>query len=424
MFDGGEVRKAYRDHLLKPVVFPEEIVSGEGVHLIGEDGKRYLDLTSGYGVSVLGYRNEFTEKVTEGIKKQVDLLVHNPHYLSYSSPAAELAEKLVEFTPPGLDRLFFTNSASEAVEGAIKVLRKASRGYELFALHGGFHGRTMGAVSLTGITADRYGSGPPLPGVHYLPSPFCERCSLNQTFPACDLACADYLQAVLKNETSGRPAAFFVEPILGDAGVIVPPPGYFERLAEHLGENHIRLAVDETLTGFGRTGSFFACEDSGPRPDCIILGKPLGGGLPLGGFVVSEEIGNQFDNRDFSSTMGGNPVACRAGLETLKVIEKEGLLDRAGETGGFLMDRLKELDDKRIGEVRGRGLLIGVEIVDRQEGAPDDAAAYRLKDELMKRGFLVTIYGASTIRLTPPLILQKDHAEEFVRGLRKSIEMI
>ncbi len=409
---------------MKPVVFGEQIVRGEGVYLFGKDGKRYLDLTSGYGVSVLGYRNEFTEKVTAGIKEQVDLLIHNPHYLSYSQPAARLAEKLVEFTPPGLDRIFFTNSGSEAVEGAVKVIRKASDGFELFALQGGFHGRTMGAVSLTGITRDRYGSGPLLPGVHHLPCPFCERCSLNQTFPSCDLACADYLTAILENETSGRPAGLFLEPVLGDAGVIVPPPGYFERITAHLEENGIVVCVDEILTGFGRTGRFFGFEDSGLRPDCITLGKPLGGGLPLGAFIVSDDLADRFDNSDFSSTLGGNPVACRAGLETLRVIEEEGLVERAGDTGNFLSGLLKDLDDGRIGEVRGEALLIGIEIVDRRKGSPDRAAAYMVKDELMRRGFLVTVYGDSTIRLTPPLVLEKNQAEEFVGALRKSVESI
>jgi len=411
-----EVRRRYHDHLLKPVIHPIIVRRAQGVTVFDSTGKAYLDFTAGFGISILGYNNEYTEYVKEAIYKQIEVLIHNPHYLYYSEPAAALAEKLAELTPKGLTKTFFCNSGSEAVEGAIRTIRKFKTKFELLALQQGFLGRTIGAVSLTGRSEDKEDIGPLLPGVYHIPAPYCYRCSLNHRYPDCGIACANYVEDFLEYGTTGNVAALFFEPILGDAGVIIPPDGYFLKLAEICQQRGIALVADETLTGLGKTGKMFATEHWGLKPEVLVLGKALGGGLPLGAFVVTREVAERFEYKDFSSSTGGNPVACAAGLATIEVIEKENLLERASEQGRYLIGKLEALKRSfnAIGDVRGKGLLIGIEIVN--EGSRDAAPekAIEIQSRLREQGILLTVYGQSTLRLTPPLIIQREHVDCFV----------
>lgn len=419
-----KLKKKYDAYILKPVIHQIAIKKGKGVKLFDGSGREYLDFTSGFGVSLLGYANEYTEYVTEAISRQINLLIHGPHYLYYSEPAAALAEKLAELIPEGLTKTFFCNSGSEAVEGAIRAIKKFKTKFELLALQQGFLGRTTGAVSLTGRSEDKKDIGPLLPGVYHVPAPYCYRCSLNHRYPECGIACANYIEDFLEYGTTGNVAALFFEPILGDAGVIIPPDGYFSRIVEICQQKDIALVADETLTGLGKTGKMFAIEHWELRPEILVLGKALGGGLPLGAFVVTREVAERFEYKDFSSTIGGNPVACAAGLAMINVIEKENLLERASEQGEYLIDELEALKHtfNIIGDVRGEGLLIGIEIVDEESRDPAPQKAVEIQSRLREHGILLTIYGQSTLRLTPPLVIKREHIDYFIEALRSVLK--
>lgn len=418
--------KRYQEHILKPVVNKISITSGKGVELFDAAGKRYLDLTTGGGISILGYHNPYTDHVKNAAQKQMDRLTHLNHYIYYSEPALELAEKLAEITPGPLKKVFFCNSGSEAVEGAIRTIRKYKRRFELLGLQQGFMGRTMGAVSLTGLSKDKKMIGPLLPGVHHIPAPYCYRCSLSHTYPTCDIACARYIEDYLNFGTCGAVAAVFVEPMLGDVGVIDPPDGYFDLLQMICQQHDIAWVVDETLTGFGRTGKMFAVEYTGIEPEIMTLGKALGGGFPLGAFIVTDRVAEVFEYDDFSSTAGGNPVACAAGLATIEIIQKEGLLDKVATAGAYFKKSLQELAaaTPTIGEVRGRGLFIGIEIVEAQNLIAAPQIAHSIKDQMVQKGFLFDIFGLSSIRLTPPLIIENHHIDGFIEALDSVIRKV
>ena len=265
-----------------------------------------------------------------------------------------------------------------------------------------------------------------MPGVYHLPAPNCRQCSLNHSYPACELACARYLEHFLEYGTSGNVAALIAESILGDAGVIVPPPGYFNTLGEICRRHGIVFVADETLTGLGRTGKMFGIEHTPVEPEMITLGKALGGGLPLGAFIVSEKVAEVFEYDDFSSTAGGNPVACAAGLATIELIESEGLLQHAAHMGSYLTDVLNQVAGATdmIGEVRGRGLFMGIEIVNPESGSTSLPYATAIKQQLVARGFLIDIFGPSCLRLTPPLIIAREHCDSLAEHLRQAIQQI
>jgi 4-aminobutyrate aminotransferase/(S)-3-amino-2-methylpropionate transaminase len=418
--DRRKIEELYDAHILKQVIHPIVVERAVGVSVLDTSGKSYLDFTAGFGVNILGHNNDYSQSVRAAMIEQIARLTHAPHYLYYSEPVAALAEKLAALAPGRLTKTFFCNSGTEAVEGAIRLTRKSSGRYELLALQRGFMGRTMGAVSLTGSSADKKGIGPLLPGVHHLPAPYCYRCSLRQRYPGCNIACADYAGEYLQYGAAGSPAGFFFEPMLGDAGVITPPAPYFAKMRKLCQERDILMVADETLTCFGKTGRFFAVEHWELEPDILVLGKALGGGLPLGAFVVTSEIAEHFEYSDFSSTMGGNPVACAAGLATIEVLEREDLVCKAGELGRYLSGELAKVASQSgaIGEIRGKGLLIGIEIVEPESGNPAPSEAARIRDALRESGILVTVYGPSTLRISPPLVIERTHLDHFVDALR------
>ena len=414
------IKSQYNSYILKPVIHPIVVQRAKGVSVYDVSGRGYVDFTAGFGVSLLGYNNEYTQYVNEAMHKQMARLVHATHYLYYSEPVAALAEKLAALTPGRLTKTFFCNSGSEAVEGAMRLVRKSQQKYELLALQQGFMGRTMGAVSLTGLSQDKQGIGPLLPGVHHLPAPYCFRCSLKHQYPECDIACAKYVEDYLEYGTTGSIAAFIFEPLLGDVGVIVPPDRYFAKMEALCRSRGIAMVADETLTCLGKTGMFFAVEHWKLEPDILILGKALGGGLPLGAFIVTPEIADVFEYSDFSSTLGGNPVACAGGLATIEVIERENLLARATELGEYLLAELRRLKNRFdcIGEVRGKGLLIGIEIVKPGSYNPASSEAMRIQDALRDNGVLLTVYGPSTLRISPPLVIERTDVDHFISALQ------
>jgi len=407
-----DVYKKYKKHVMKEVVEPIVAYEGKGSVLKDLDGKEYLDFTTGYAVAALGYNNP---TVLKKVKDQLRRLTHCCHYLYYSIPVAELAEKLAQITPKNLVKTFFCNSGTEAVEGSIRLARKHSGKYELIALYRSHHGRSMGAASLTGNWLEKKAMGPYLPGVVHVPAPYCYRCSIGHEYPDCGIACAKMIEDTIQYATSGNVAGIFLEPILMDV-TMVPPNGYLKQVRRICDNHGILLILDEVQTGFGRTGKMFAIEHWDVEVDIMALGKALGGGLPLGAYIASDRVAKAFEFLDFATSMGGNPLSCVASLETIKIILEEGLVENAARMGDYLMKRLRELEErhKLIGDIRGKGLMVGVELVkDHRTKAPATVEAERAKSKMREKGLLV-ILNDSTYRILPPLTVTKEEIDKAV----------
>lgn len=397
---------------------------GYGVWIEDFDGNRYLDFNSGIGVTNVGHAHP---KVVKAIKEQAELLLHYSLTDFLYEPPVRLAEKLVQITPGTFPKkVFYANSGAEAVEAAIKVARghfRGSRPY-IIAFTGAFHGRTMGALSLTASKpVQRRGFAPLVPGVVHVPYPYCFRCPFRQKYPDCNLWCVDFIEEwVLKKYVPPEEVAAIVfEPIAGEGGYIVPPPEFFPRLKKLADQYGILLVSDEVQAGMGRTGKWFAIEHWGVAPDMITIAKGIASGLPLGVLVGRRDI-MDLPPGSHASTFGGNPVSCAAALATIGVIEEERLLENATRVGEHAMKRLREMQEEipAIGDVRGKGLMIGVELV-KPDGSPDPELLKKTLDFAFKSGLLVIGAGLSTVRIAPPLIITKEEMDVGLDILRDSL---
>lgn len=396
-----------------PHAYPLVVRQAQGVMVEDVDGNRFLDCAAGIAVCSTGHCHP---RVTEAIQKQAANLIHICAADHYEPVYIGLAERLAGLAP-GTDRkrVFLGNSGAEAVEAALKLARYHTRRPQLLAFLGSFHGRTMGAVSLTASKPIYHrGLGPLVPGISHVPYAYCYRCAFNLTYPACDLACVDYIEdsifarAVPPEEV----AAIFVEPVQGEGGYIVPPPDWLGKLRALCDRYGILLVDDEVQAGMGRTGRMFAAEHSGVEPDIICSAKALASGMPLSAMIAREKV-MTWPPGSHGSTFGGNPVCCAAAGATLDVIEEEGLLENADRVGGWLLSNLRQLaqESHLIGDVRGLGLMIGVELVkdkETKEIAKVEAEAVML--ECFKRGLLVLPCGPNSIRFSPPLIITQAQA--------------
>jgi 4-aminobutyrate aminotransferase/4-aminobutyrate aminotransferase/(S)-3-amino-2-methylpropionate transaminase len=320
-----------------------------------------------------------------------------------------------------LNKSFFVNSGSEANEGACLLAALATGRSELIALKGGLHGRTKLTMSLTGLGMWRTDTNP-VGGISFLQSPHCLHCHRKRE--TCDLACADELEACIASTTSGRPAAFIAEPIQGNGGIVVPPVGYFRRIKEILDAHGALLILDEVQTGFGRTGKRFACEHEGVEPDILTLAKGLGNGIPIGAFITHDEVAARY-TRPGASTTGGNAVSAAAGLAVLAFMEKENLPARAAELGERLKQRLDDMAGRCAGiaEVRGRGLMLGMELVDSR-GAPDADRTDRILEALKDLGYLAgkTGPGRNVLTIMPTLVMDEGDLDGLAGALEEVLE--
>lgn len=283
----------------------------------------------------------------------------------------------------------------------------------------------MGAATLTGNWKEKKGMGPYVPGVVHAPAPYCYRCNLRQTYPECGVACAQFINDLIDHATSNEVGALFIEPVMTDV-VIVPPDEYFEEIKKICLERGLLLAVDEVQTGFGRTGKAFAFQHWNLEPDIAILGKAMGGGLPLGAYVSTDEVSSSFEFLDFASSLGGNPVACAGGLEMIRTIEDDGLVEHVKKLGDLFITRLNELRTKHncVGEVRGKGFIIGLELVkDQKTREPACKEALETKNYLRDNGLLVVL-NESTFRILPPLIAQEQHIDSAVELIDKALARV
>lgn len=361
---------------------PLALVSGDGAVVTDADGKSYLDLLGGIAVNLLGHRHS---AVIEAVTTQLNTLGHTSN-LYATEPGIALAEALVaQLGTPA--RAFFCNSGTEANEVAFKITRLTGR-IKIVAAEGGFHGRTMGSLALTGQPAKR-APFEPLPG--------------DVTFVPYGDAAA--LEAAVDDQT----AAVFLEPIMGEGGVVVPPPGYLAKAREVTSKHGALLVLDEVQTGVGRTGAFFAHQHDGITPDVITLAKGLGGGLPIGACLAVGATGDLLTPGLHGSTFGGNPVCTAAAVAVLKTLAADDLVARAGVLGKTLSHGIEELQHPLVQRVRGKGLLLGVVLTAEKAKAVEAAAR--------EAGFLVNAAAADVIRLAPPLIITEAQIDEFLTAL-------
>jgi 4-aminobutyrate aminotransferase len=393
--------------------YPLVCAKGQGAIIEDVDGNRFLDFNAGIAVVSTGHCHP---RVVDAIQRQAARLIHMSGTDFFYEEMVALAEKLAEIAPGDVPRrVSFGNSGAEAIEGAIKLARYATGRDKIIAFYGGFHGRTMGALSLTSRKAvQREGFGPLVPGVVHTPYPYCYRCPYGKEPDTCAVECVKFIEETLLRTVAPAKevAAIAVEPVQGEGGYIVPPRKFFDELTRVAEQNGILLIFDEVQSGMGRTGKMWACEHFDAVPDILAIAKGIASGMPLGATVARADL-MTWPPGAHASTFGGNPVCAAAALTTIALLQEE-LVANAACMGAHMMNRLRDWPARFpvVGEVRGLGLMIGIELVQDQrtrEKAP------RLRDQLQhmafERGVLVLGAGDNTIRLCPPLIVTKDQCD-------------
>jgi 4-aminobutyrate aminotransferase/(S)-3-amino-2-methylpropionate transaminase len=381
----------------------------EGAVVEDVDGNIFIDFTSGVLVTNIGHSHP---KHVATVQEQSAQLMNSYDFVNPWRTL--LAKKLVELSAPNLNKAFILSTGAEAVEAAIKVARRFTDRYEIIAFHGAFHGRTYMAMSIGGKQNVKKNFGPMMPGILQAPFCYCYRCVFDKTYPDCDFTCLRYLDHLLETESTGSVAALITEPYQGSAGSIVPPGDYMQRLERWCRERDILLIFDEVQSSFGRTGKMFAYEHWDIQPNLLCLGKGLGSGVPISALVGESRILDCLEPGSMSSTNGGNPLCSRAALTAIEVIEEEKLPERAERLGKLMIDRLNEVKGKYecVGDVRGMGLAIGLEIVrDKKSKIPEPGLARCIIQEAFRRGLIliapIGFYG-NVIRIAPPLVISED----------------
>ncbi|KAK1185690.1 aminotransferase class III-fold pyridoxal phosphate-dependent enzyme [Streptomyces sp. NBS 14/10] len=396
---------------------------GEGVYLYGTDGRRYLDFTAGIGVTSTGHCHP---RVVAAAQEQVGKLIHGQYTTVMHQPLQRLVERLGDVLPAGLDSLFFSNSGSEAVEAALRLARQATGRPNIVVFHGGFHGRTVAAATMTTSgTRFRTGFSPLMSGVAVAPFPTAFRYGWDQeTATRFALTELDYLlQTVTAPQDT---AAFVVEPVLGEGGYIPADPAFLSGLRERADRHGIVLVVDEIQTGFGRTGRYWGHDHADDvRPDIITIAKGLASGFPLSGIAASQELMSKAYPGSQGGTYGGNAVACAAAVATLDVIRDEKLVENADAMGRRLRAGLEEVarTTPGIADVRGLGLMLGSEFV-TADGSPDPDTAARVQQAAAAEGLLLLLCGPwnSVVRMIPALVIDETAVDEGLRAWRAAVE--
>jgi 4-aminobutyrate aminotransferase len=401
------------------------VTRAEGVYVHATDGRRYMDFTSGHAVCNIGHNHT---AVVEAVKKQAEELIHAGSIFYYPS-LLELTERLKTIAPPGMDRFFLSNSGSEAVEGAIKLARYHTGRQGIISFTGSFHGRTMGAVSLTSSSV-RYRAGyqPLLPSVYRAIYPYCYRCMVGRKPETCEIDCLKYMDYLFKQEIAPEEvAAVIIEPVLGEGGYVPAPAAFLERLREICYKHGILLIFDEVQSGMGRTCRWFALEHYGVKPDIITAAKGIANGMPLSAIISKPEIMDGWESGAHGTTFGGNPVSCAASIATIDTVNREGLFEKANRIAGGTMKRLSALKESCpvVGDVRGLGYMIGVEFV-KDGNAPYTNAVVRLKELCLQKGLIILDCGTerNIIRFVPPLITSEEQMDEALTIFEESVRRL
>jgi 4-aminobutyrate aminotransferase len=385
--------------------YPLVVEKAKGLWVHDVDGNIFLDFTAGIAVCATGHCHP---RVIKAIKKQADLLLHMSGTDFYYRPQIILAKKLAHMAPgKGAKKVYFGNSGAEAVEAAFKLARWHTKRELNLAFYGAFHGRTMGALSLTASkTIQKKHYNPLVPGITHIPYAYCYRCPYNLCYPECGLGCVQWIEDTLFRTTipPEEVATIFVEPIQGEGGYIVPPPEFHKEMNKIAKKYGILYAADEVQSGMGRTGKMFAMEHFGVDPDIIALAKGIASGMPLGALAARAEI-MDWEAGSHASTFGGNPVSCMAALSTIELLE-EGLMENAAVQGNRLMDGLIKLQQSHecMGDVRGKGLMVAVEFVkDRETKEPARTWRNDIIKHAFQKGLLLLGCGENSIRFCPSL---------------------
>ncbi len=389
---------------------PVLVDHARGCEIFDAEGRRYLDFTAGIGVTSTGHCHP---KVVAAAQEQVGKLVHGQYTTVMHRPLLDLVDRLGDVLPEGLDSVFFANSGSEAIESALRLVRQATGRPNVIVFHGGFHGRTVAAATMT-TSGTRFSAGfsPLMSGVHVAPFPTAYRYGWSEE-EATDFCLRelDYLFATISSPA--ETAAFIVEPMLGEGGYIPGNTRFFAGLRERADEHGILLVLDEIQTGFGRTGKYFGHQHFDVRPDVITIAKGLASGFPISGMAASAELMAKAWPGSQGGTYGANAVACAAALATIEVIEEEHLVANAAERGHQLLAGARDRATEAVGDVRGLGLLVGSEFT-TVDGRPDGARAAAAQQAAAAKGLLMLTCGAhmNTVRMIPPLVVTAEEIEE------------
>ena len=408
------------------VPYPMVGHDAEGPLVRDVDENVYLDFSSAVAVMNVGYNHPDVKKA---ILDQAERLIHFAGNDYYNAKQVELAEKLVSITPGKFKKkVFFSNSGAESVECAFKLARWHTKKPGMLSFLGAFHGRTFGALSLSACKAlHKKHFAPTVPQVVHVPYAYCYRCAYNLEYPSCDLWCAKYIEEVaLRFFPNEDLAAVIVEPIQGEAGYIAPPQGFLSKIESTCRKNDVLLIADEVQTGFARTGKMFACEHFGVEPDITTLSKALAAGLPMGATVSRVEVAD-WDEGSHSNTMGGNMLSAVAALANISVIEKEDLCGKAQKLGNHAMKRLEEVKEKTklVGDVRGLGLMIGIEFVkDKNTKERAVSETERIVVEAFNNGLILLPVGLNCARIAPPLNIDLAHLDQGIDILANAVQKV
>jgi 4-aminobutyrate aminotransferase len=408
--------------------YPLVVESGNDCIVKDVDGNEYIDFNSGLACLNVGHCHP---KVVKAIKSQCDKFLHYANTDFYYEQTVNLAEKLFEVTPGNFQkRVHFANSGAEALETAIKLSKWHTRKHQFIAFVGGFHGRTCGATSLTASKpTQRRHYFPLLAGITHVPYPYCYRCPFGLSYPECNYRCVDFIddQVLQKYIPPEEVAGFVFEPIQGEGGYVVPPPDYFMRLKKLADKYGLLFIADEVQSGIGRTGRWFAIDHWKIEPDILCAAKSLASGLPLSATVSRARL-MDWEGGTHASTFGGNPLACAAASAVFDIIKEEKLLENAERQGNYIMKWLADIKEEReiVGDVRGKGLMIGVEFVKEKQSKTVGAdQAREVMIRCWRRGVAIVTCGVSTLRLIPPLTITKelvDNSLEIIGDVIKEVD--
>jgi 4-aminobutyrate aminotransferase len=389
-----------------------EVDYAEGPYIYSTNGRRYLDFTTGIGVTNTGHCHP---KVVAAAQAQVAKLIHGQANIVYHKPMLELVQELQAILPTHLDSYFFANSGAEAIEAAFKLARHATGRSNTVVFQGGFHGRTIGSVSLTTSNPIyHYRYQPLMAGVYVAPFPYTY--FYGWTEEETTAFCLKQLRHLLASQTApGETAAMLLEPVLGEGGYVVPPPDFLGGVQEICREHDILLIIDEVQSGFGRTGKWFGFQHFGIEPDIMVMAKGLASGFPLSGIATRTELMQKSPSGTQGGTYGGNAVSCAAAVATLRVMQEEGLIENSAKMGAKLIQALKTMQEQcpAIGEVRGLGLMVGIEFT-LPTGEPDSKTAKAVMKQCLDDGLMLLTCGTygNVVRWIPPLIIDDSHLED------------
>ena len=419
----------------KPIV----MTRGEGIYMWDAGGKKYIDFISQLYNVHIGLGNKVP---IEAAKKQLDNLAYaSPSY--YNEPQIALAKKIAEITAPELTQTFFSNSGTEANEVAIKLAQLYREAPKIISFWDAYHGSTYGMVSVGGSARNRQSKGLSIfEEFKHIASPYCYRCPYKKEYPNCDLFCAEFLKYTIEKEGESTVAAFMAEPICSWAGQVVPPDGYWKKIREICDEKNILLIFDEVMTGFARTGKMFAYEHWGIVPDIVTYAKGITCGyVPLGACVIDQKLAEHFNEKGFphSYTYSGHAVSCATALAVIDLYEKESLAENSAKMGAYMMDKLRDMMNRVpiIGDVRGMGLFMGVELVKDRESKeslvpkeldkeekkdPEKNPMQYFTDKVKKNGLILgSSWGTSILRMMPALIITEEQVDEGLMVLEETL---